>query len=597
MTHNALWTFIFVQICFLKSEEKIVYEIIKLKNRHFLGKIILSVVLYIGGNNMSFKVKLNGAEKTFEKPVSVLKVVGDNRDFVCARVNNRVRELTYVIEDDSLIEPLTVKDRDAIRSYEASLRYLVAMAMHNIAPGLQFRFSYNVSRSIFMQILNEGGTASAKLTAELVEEMERIVKADYPLIRHKMSNEEAAEIFKREGFNDKVEILRVRPETTAHMYECDGYYNYMYERMVPSTGYIKNFNIRYYSPGIIIQYPRAECKGEIPEFKDAPTYGRTLKRAHKWASTAGIDTISGINKIAAKFGDVDFINLCEHQHNHQFSELGDLVEKDISSIRLICIAGPSSSGKTTFANRLRIELLSRGIRPVRISIDDYYLPKSQAPKDENGDPDLEDIHALDIETFNKNISDLIEGLEVQLPKFDFQLGHRVPGRTIKVAHDEPLIIEGIHALNDMLTPSIPRHQKFKIYIAPQAQINIDNHNPLSLTDLRLLRRTVRDFEFRNASAAETFVMWPSVRKGEFKWIYDNQEGADYVFNSFLIYELSVMKKYAMPLLQKIDVESPHFPIAERLIRMLKFFNDLPDTWIPCNSLFREFIGGSCYEDV
>ncbi|MEA5061197.1 MAG: hypothetical protein VB015_02120 [Erysipelotrichaceae bacterium] len=546
---------------------------------------------------MSFKVKINNEEKTYTKPITVLDVVGNSHDFVCARVNNRVRELTYVLDENSLVEPLTCKDRDAIRSYEASLRYLVAMAMHNVAPDLQIRFSYNVSRSIFMQILNNGRTATAQLTLDLVKEMNRLVKADYPLVRQKMTKEEASAIFKKEGFMDKVEILKIRPEDTAHMYECNGYYNYMYERMVPSTGYIKHFNIRYYSPGIIIQYPRSECGGQIPEFKDAPTYGRTLKRAHTWASTAGLDTVTGINAVGKEFGPVDFINMCEHQHNHQFSELGDLIEKDISSIRLICIAGPSSSGKTTFANRLRIELLSRGIKPIRISIDDYYLPKNEAPKDENGDPDLEDIHALDIATFNKNISDLIEGMEVQLPKFDFQLGHRVPGRKLKVAGDEPIIIEGIHALNDMLTPSIPRHQKFKVYIAPQAQINIDNQNPLSLTDLRLLRRIVRDYQFRNASALDTLVMWPSVRKGEFKWIYDNQEGADYVFNSFLVYELSVMKKYAMPLLQKIDPESPHFPVSERLIRMLKFFDDLPDQWVPCNSLIREFIGGSCYADV
>jgi uridine kinase len=546
---------------------------------------------------MSFKVKINNEEKTFQKPITVLEVVGDSRDYVCARVNNRVRELTYVLDKDSLVEPLTVKDRDAIKCYEASLRYLVAMAMHNIAPELEFRFSYNVSRSVFLQILNKDKTASAKLTEELINEMERLVKADYPLVREKMSKADASKIFKEEGFLDKVEILKVRPEETAHMYECNGYYNYMYERMVPSLGYIKSYKIRYYSPGIIIQYPRAEYNGEIPEFKDAPTYGRTLKRAHNWAANAGLDTVTGINKVAEKFGAVDFITMCEHQHNQQFVELGDKMEKEISSIRLICIAGPSSSGKTTFANRLRIELLSRGIHPVRISIDDYYLPKNEAPKDENGDPDLEDIHALDIETFNKNISDLIEGLEVQLPKFDFQLGHRVPGRKIKVALDEPIIIEGIHALNDMLTPSIPRHQKFKVYIAPQAQINIDNHNPLSLTDLRLLRRIVRDYQFRNSSAVDTLVMWPSVRKGEFKWIYDNQEGADYVFNSFLIYELSVMKKYAMPLLQKIELESVHFPMAERLMRMLKFFNDLPDEWVPCNSLVREFIGGSCYQDA
>ena len=546
---------------------------------------------------MGFTVKFNGEEKHYNKAVSILDVVGDNRDYVCARINNRVRELTYMLDSDCVVEPLTCKDRDSIKIYEASVRYLVAMAMYNIAPEVSFRFSYNISRSVFLQILNGRKIATTKLTLELVKEMERLVAADLPMVRSKIAKEDAAKIFKDEGFLDKLALLEYRPEKDAHMYTCGTYRNYMYERMVPSTGYINKWKIRFYSPGIIIQYPRYECGGTIPEFKDAPTYGRTLKRAHAWAALTGIDTISGINEMTRNYGAVDFINMCEHTHNGQFAELGDLIEQEIESVRLICIAGPSSSGKTTFANRLRIELLSRGIKPIRISIDDYYLSKDLVPKDENGEPDLEDIRALDVELFNKNIADLIEGLEVQLPKFDFQLGKRVPGRVIKINDNQPLIIEGIHALNDQLTISIPRHQKFKIYSAPQAQIQYDNHNPLSLTDLRLLRRIVRDYQFRNASAIDTLEMWPSVRKGEFKWIYDNQEGADYVFNSFLVYELSVMKKYAMPLLEKIDRDSKHFPMAERLIRMLKFFDDLSDEWVPCNSVFREFIGGSCYADV
>ncbi len=230
-------------------------------------------------------------------------------------------------------------------------------------------------------------------------------------------------------------------------------------------------------------------------------------------------------------------------------------------------------------------------------MDDYYLPRDQAPKDENGEPDLEAVDALDVALFNENMADLIAGEEVELPKFDFKLGHRVKGRTLKVPENQPIIIEGIHALNDRMTESIPQHQKFKIFIAPQGQINIDNHNPLSLTDLRLLRRIVRDYQFRGSSAIETMSMWASVRKGEFKWIYKTQEGANFVFNSFLPEELSVMKKYAMPLLQAIEVENPYYPVAERLIRMLKFFDDMPDQWVPCNSILREFIGGSCYADV
>lgn len=545
---------------------------------------------------MSFKVVFGSETKIYEKPVSVLEVVGDNKEFVCAYVNRRVRELTFMIDKDSEVVPLTVKDRDAKPCYEASLRFLVAMAMRNIRPELEIRFSYNVSRSIFMQILTPGVSATNALVKELEKEMLRIIQADYPLIRSIVSKDEASRIFDKEGFQDKVNILQYRPEKTAHVYTCDNYKNYMYNRMVPSTGYINKFKIRFYHPGVIIQYPRPEVNGEIPQFEDAPTFGKTLKRAHQWSKATGCDTVVGINRRIEQDGPIDFITLCEQKHNRQLCELGQMIEDDKENIRLICIAGPSSSGKTTFANRLRIELLSRGLNPIRISLDDYYLPKSQAPKDENGDPDLEAIEALDIELFNQNMSDLIAGERVELPKFDFKVGHRVKGRTLRIPSDQPIIIEGIHALNERMTASIPSHQKFKIFIAPQAQVNIDNHNPLSLTDLRLLRRIIRDYRTRNASATDTMSMWASVRKGEFKSIYGTQEGANYVYNSFSSFELSAMKKYAMPLLEKIDVESEYFPVAERLIRMLKFFDDLPDEWVPCNSIIREFIGGSCYED-
>lgn len=546
---------------------------------------------------MSFNVNFLNETKTFDKPVSVLEIVGDSKDIICVYVDGRVRELTYIVEKDCSIVPLTVNDRDAKPSYEASLRFLVAMAMHNIYPDLKIRFSYNVSRSIFMQILNPNNTSNGQMVKELEKEMERLVKADIPLVRHILSKEDAYKYFVDEGLNDKADILKYRPEKTAHLYSCEGYKNYMYNRMVPSTGYISKYKIRFYHPGIIIQYPRPEAKGEIPQFEDAPTFGKTLKRAHQWAKATGCDTIVGINKRIEKDGDIDFITLCEQRHNRQLCELGDMIEENKEDIRLICIAGPSSSGKTTFANRLRIELLSRGINPIRISMDDYYMSRDKAPKDENGEPDLEAVNALDVELFNQNMADLIAGLEVQLPKFDFKAGKRVPGRVLKVPTDQPIIIEGIHALNEVMTTTIPSHQKFKIFIAPQAQVNIDDHNPLSLTDLRLLRRIVRDYQFRAASAIDTMSMWASVRKGEFKWIYGTQEGANYVFNSFSSYELSVMKKYAMPLLESIDSENEYFPIAERLIRMLKFFDEIPDEWVPCNSIIREFIGGSCYADA
>ena len=544
---------------------------------------------------MSFKLTFLGKEKVFEKKVKLHELI-DNKDrsIICARVNNRLRELTYEVSDDAKIEFLDVHDGDAVRIYEASLRYVVAMAFSRVYPDLEIRFAYNVSRSVFIQVLNPGIHVNPTMVAKVKEEMDKIIAADYPLIREKYTTQEAVKIYNKNNLFDKLDALQFRPEKTIHLYECNGYYNYMFSRMVPSTGYLKKFVLFYYSPGMILQYPRAEAGGEIPQFEDAPTFGKTLKESHEWAKIAGADTVVGINKHIHRDGIVDFIQLCEARHNRMLAELGERIISD-SNIRLICIAGPSSSGKTTFANRLRVELLSRGLKPIRISLDDYYLPKSQAPLDEDGKPDLESIEALDIELFNKNMLDLINGEEVQLPKFDFKLGKRVPGRNLKVGLDEPIIIEGIHALNDRMTALIPRHQKYKIFIAPQAQINLDNTNPISITDLRLLRRLVRDYKFRGASAEETISMWPSVRRGEFKWIYDTQEGADYVYNSMLSYELCVMKKYALPLLQNVDVESEYYPVAERLIRMLKYFEDMPDEWVPCNSLMKEFIGGSCYE--
>lgn len=546
---------------------------------------------------MSFTLKYLGKEKTFDKKVRVLDILDkEDKSYICCKINNRVRELTYPVEEDAVVEFLTVKDGSSTRIYEASLRYVCAMAFARLYPDLKIRFCYNVSRSIFVQILNEKKVVNKVMVDKIKAEMDRIIEADYELKRFSVSKDEAAKLYREHDLDDKIDLLSYRPEEKVHLYECNGYLNYMYSHMVPSTGYLKDYKIRLYLPGLILQYPRSECQGKIPEFVDAPTFGKTLKESHKWGIIAGADSVTGINQHIHKDGVIDFIQLCEARHNRMLAQLGDLIESDIANIRLICIAGPSSSGKTTFANRLRVELLSRGLKPIRISLDDYYLPKSEAPKDEDGKPDLESIYALDIKQFNKDMLELISGETVQLPKFDFKLGKRVPGRVLKVGENEPIIIEGIHALNNMMTEDIPSHQKFKIFIAPQAQINFDNANPVSITDLRLLRRIVRDYKFRGASAEETMSMWASVRRGEFKWIYDTQEGANYVYNSMLSYELCVMKKYAMPLLEAIDRSNEYFPMAERLIRMLKYFDDMPDEWVPCNSLMREFIGGSCYAD-
>ncbi|MCK7484739.1 MAG: nucleoside kinase [Bacillus subtilis] len=292
---------------------------------------------------------------------------------------------------------------------------------------------------------------------------------------------------------------------------------------------------------------------------------------------------------------VEYVNMCETKHNNQLCELGTLIAKDIDNIKLIAIAGPSSSGKTTFARRLEIELLTRGIKPLPISIDNYYLPPEQAPIDEFGQPDFEHVNALDLGLFNQNIADLVAGKPTSLPVFDFMNHRRVMSPPVVVKPHEPIIIEGIHALNDLLTQFIPSDQKFKIYISPFAQINIDNNNPINLTDLRLLRRIVRDLQFRNTSPEKTLSMWPSVRRGEYKWIYPFIENANYIYNSELTYEYMVLKKYALSALKMIANDSEYYIQANRLIKFLKYFKELDDYLDSCNSILREFIGKSVFE--
>ncbi len=545
-----------------------------------------------------FTLTINGETQTFEKKVKLLDLIDDpeHRYFI-ARVNNRLRELHYEVDFDADIEFLDTTHSEAIFAYESSLRYLVAMAFHKRYPDFEFKFNHSLSRSVFCHITNLSKQDDVRTILQgLQEEMDSLIEKDLPITRLAMSKDEAISFYEKHGYQDKIDIVKFRPEDTVHFYQSGSYINYMYALMVPSTGYLKTFNLRQYPPGFLIQYPRAEAGGGIPSFEDAPIYGRTLKEANRWADRINAGTVAKINQHADEKYVNDFVQMNESHHNQMLSEIGDTINKNAEDIRLIAIAGPSSSGKTTFSNRLRIELKTKGLKPVMISLDDYYLDRDKIEPDENGDMDLEHINTLDIELFNQNMLNLIEGKEVNIPKFDFMNKKRNGYKKLQIDENTPIIIEGIHALNETLTELIPQHQKFKIFISPQLQINLDYHNPISITNVRLLRRIVRDRKFRNAPASKTIDMWPSVRRGEFRWIYPHQEGADYIYNSGLTYELCVMKKYALDTLMEIPRESEHFITANRLIKFLKYFFDIDDAYVPNNSLLREFIGGSCFED-
>ena len=540
---------------------------------------------------MEYKVTYQNNVFYFDEPVTVLDIVGNDKSIKAALVDNCIRELTYTVDHDCEVKALTTLDREARGIYEGSLRFIVAMAMKNLYPELRIKFLYSISRTFYMHIFNNTYELD-EIIDKLDKEMRRIIKADYPLVRKKMSKDNAIALLRKSGDYDKIELYRYRPEKRCHLYFCEEYYNYMYSRMVPSTGYISDYKLLKYGKGVVIQYPRPDFNGQIPNFEDSPAYRQCLAHAYEQARLIGCNTVVGINKRILKEGELDVISLAEAGHNRQLSDLGYRINKDKTKIKLICIAGPSSSGKTTFAHRLRIELLSRGIHPLHLSLDDFY-------KDHNLDKgvDVESLEAYDLELFNKSLLDLFDGKEVTLPVFNFNTREKEFTRKEKIKPNQPIIVEGIHALNEEVTKDIPRENKFKIFIEPDSQISLDNHNPLSLTDLRLLRRIVRDHNHRDMSAVETISMWQNVRRGEFKWLYKTQEDADYKFNSALFYEICLLKKYALPLLKDIDRNDKTFPIAERLIRMMKHFVDVSDQWVPNNSILREFIGGSCYSDV
>lgn len=544
-----------------------------------------------------YKVKIKNNEYIYNENKTLEQIANElNIDAYVAKVNNRLRELTFYLNFDCEVEFLDLNETEAVRVYQTTLRYIIAMALKRIDKEANLIFNDYVSKTFIGMLSNTKYNYNYNYLKELKEEVSKIINNNYPIERHKDDKNKVLEIYKKEGYIDKYNVLQYREDDTVNYYSCDGYIDYMYGYMLPSTGYIKDYEIKYHHPGFIVQYPRVEENGKIPLFKDDPSFSKMIKKAWDWKELCGVDNISSMNSFTNTKEYIQFINMCETKHNDNLAEIGNLVKNNINDIKLILIAGPSSSGKTTFTNRLKIELMTKGIKPVMISMDDYYVNREDTPLGEDGKPDFESLYALNIDLFNQQLVELIQGEEVTLPFFDFEEGKSKQGKKVKLGKNQPILIEGIHALNEEVTALIPKHQKFKIFISPHPQLNIDDHNPIMSTDLRLLRRIVRDARTRNTSPSKTFSLWSNVRKGEFKWIYPWQKEADYVFNTSLTYEIMVMKKYAMPALLSIKSSDEYYIQANRLIKFLKYVKDVDDKYVPCNSILREFIGESCFYD-
>lgn len=525
----------------------------------------------------------------------------DKGKYICGKINGRVYELSTTFEKTSEeeVEFLGLDNGEASTIYNASLRFIVAMAVKSLNPKLEVRFFYNISRSFFVRVMQgkKNYPINQTFVDKVILEMNKIIDLDLPFNKVKVDKEEAINEYHKLNYQDKIQILKYRTEDKVHLYQVEYngkvYSDYLYERMVPSSRYIKKFKLNYYAPGMILQVPRHEFFGEIPEFKDEIKFATALTASSKWAEENRLDTVYGINSFIKNYGSMALVNVCEARFNNNIADLGNQIINSPDSIRCILVAGPSSSGKTSFANRLMYELMSRGLRPIRISMDDFYYTISEG----KNDVDIESLDAINVPLFNDLINKLVQGESVSLPQFDFKTGTRTFRKPISIGEREPMIIEGIHALNPLVLNQISYTQKFRIYISPQPQVNLDNHTPLSMTYMRLLRRIARDSKTRNSDAKETIEMWSNVRRGEFKYIYPNQENADYVFDSFMPYELCALRNNVLPLLDKIKVDDENYAVALRLKQMVKYFVPISIADIPCNSVIREFVGGSCFKDA
>lgn len=487
---------------------------------------------------------------------------------------------------------LTLDTEEGRRIYERSLRFVMLLALKNLYPQAQVRIENSTRLGIYLTL--QGHTATARDALLVEEEMKKLVAADLPYKKILISREKAMALFEEKGQMDKVRLLSYRPYEHFQLYQAGDMLEYFYGEMAPSTGYTPVFAVRFHLPGLELQLPDPENPSRPAPFQSSPKLMRTFAQTTEWAHILGCDNLSDLNEMILKRRLREFIRVNEALHEKSISDAAEAFVR--SGAQLILIAGPSSSGKTTFSHRLSIQLKVRGLRPMKLSLDDYYLDRDSLPLEEDGKPDLEKIEALDTPLFNRHLVALLQGEEIQAPLFDFTTGKR-SDRThaLRLEKGQPVIVEGIHALNPLLTRDVARDVKFLIYISALTTINLDDHNRVRTTDVRLLRRIVRDHQFRGTSPLETMDMWDSVRRGERNYIFPHQEQADLMFNSTLMYELAVLKKYAYPLLLPIPPESPHYTRAHRLLKFLNYVQcaDVEDE-IPINSILREFIGGCCF---
>ncbi len=514
-------------------------------------------------------------------------------DIVLAVFNNKLRELNRTVETDGLLSFLTTADTKGRKAYRRSMVMMLEKAIFNLyGTKIKLRVMHTLGQGQYCEL--EGSIpVSSDLLDEISAEMRRLCEADIKIHKHTIHTDLAIAKFNGYGMEDKAKLFRFRRSSHVNLYDMDGFQDYFYGYMVPSTGYLKYFELMEYEDGFVMVFPNEDTK-KVSEFHTSNKLYHTLMEAAAWAQQMHINTIGELNEQIVKGRVQDIILLQEAEMEKRISKIAEQIAKEKNK-KFIMIAGPSSSGKTTFSHRMSIQLQAHGLMPHPIGMDNFYVDREKTPLDENGQYDFECLEAIDLELFDTTMEKLLAGEEVELPHFNFKNGKReYKGEFLQLGTDDVLVIEGIHGLNNRLLSTLPKETKFKIYISALTQINIDEHNPIPTTDGRLIRRIVRDAFMRGTSAEHTIEMWQSVRRGEEKNIFPFQEQADVMFNSALIYELPVLKMYAEPLLFAIGPDSPQHMQAKRLLKFLDYFLQVPSEEVGRNSILREFIGGSCF---
>ena len=530
------------------------------------------------------------------KIIDIFKEEIENSDkhIIGCRVNNEVKSLDFAINDDAKIEFIQNNSKDGRRIYRRGLLYIMGMAFNEVYKEALLTVHYQLSNALLCEVDNMEVTE--EMIAKVKEKMIEIIQKDMPIIKVMMTKEDAEIFYEREKTLKGRLQLDVKEKKEVMLYYCENYYNYFYGVMPPSTAYTKIFDIEKYHNGFLLRYPSKEKPDELPEFQENKKLIETLDDYNELHRVLKVNTVYKLNSLILNGKGNQSILLDEALHEKRIIQIADDILKR-KNVKVVLIAGPSSSGKTTFAKRLGIQLYLNGLKPVTISADNYFVEREQTPLDEFGKYDFESINAIDLDLFNNDLRALIAGKTIQAPTFDFLTGRKVyKGNTMKLGKDEILVIEGIHCLNDKLTQEIEKEFKYKIYVSALTVLNIDYYNRISTTDTRLIRRIVRDYNFRGYSALHTLSMWDSVNRGEERNIFPYQEEADSMFNSSLVYELSVLRNFAMPLLAEITPKQKEFSEAKRLHRLLSYFEPLDPKYIPNQSLIREFIGGSLFED-